>query len=168
MCSGEPFFRVVGIHHGLQFCVVQIQVCFLDLNVVCQDGVLSTCLYRKPTATNNLLEYRSFHPPHTKRGIPVSQFLRARRNCTLDGDFRKEAQDLTLRFKRRAYPNKCISQAYQRARLQSQASLLEPTKKLPDKTVRFITGYNTHWSQVVLKTHSDLSLALKWSEDIEK
>ncbi|CAJ0929934.1 unnamed protein product [Ranitomeya imitator] len=122
-------------------------VCFLDLNIVCQEGVISTCLYRKPTATNTVLEYHSFHPPHTKRGVPVGQFLRTRRNCTQDGDFRKEAQDLTLRLKRRAYPNKCISQAYQRARLQSQASVLKPIKRSPDKSVQFITGYNTHWSQ---------------------
>ncbi|XP_069589847.1 uncharacterized protein [Ranitomeya imitator] len=144
---GKPFFRVVGIHHCLQLCLVQIQVCLLDLNVRCQDGLLSTGLYRKPTATNNVLEYNSFHPLHTKRGVPVSQFLRTRRNCTSNSDFRKEARDLTARIKRRAYPNKCISQAYQRASLQSQASLLKSTQKPSDKSVRFITGFNTHLSQ---------------------
>ncbi|CAJ0943345.1 unnamed protein product [Ranitomeya imitator] len=124
------------------------QVNFLDLNVACQDGVLSTGLYRKPTATNNLLEFRSFHPSHTKKGIPVGQFLRTRRNCTRDEDFYREAQDLTKRFKKRTYPNKYISQAYQRAKGQSQVALLQPREKILDKSVRFITGFNTHWSQV--------------------
>ncbi|CAJ0942365.1 unnamed protein product [Ranitomeya imitator] len=123
-------------------------VSFLDLNMMCQDGTLSTCLYRKPTATNNLLEFRSFHPFHTKKGIPVGQFLRTRRNCTRDEDFYREAQDLTERFKKRTYPNKHISHAYQRAKRQSQVSLLEPRKKPPDKTVRFITGFTTHWSKM--------------------
>ncbi|CAJ0937732.1 unnamed protein product [Ranitomeya imitator] len=130
-------------------------VIFLDLNVVCQDGVLSTCLYRKPTATNNLLEFRSFHPSHTKKGIPVGQFLRTRRNCTRDEDFYREAHDLTQRFKKRTYPNKYISQAYQRAKGQSQVALLQPREKTSDRSVRFITGFNTHWSQVrhILQRH---------------
>ncbi|CAJ0941359.1 unnamed protein product [Ranitomeya imitator] len=130
-------------------------VSFLDLNIMCRNGNLTTCLYRKPTATNNLLEFRSFHPFHTKKGIPIGQFLRSRRNCTLDDDFQKEAQDLTRRFKRRTYPKKCVSQAYQRARGQSQVSLLESKKKPPDKFVHFITGYNTHWSKVrdILQKH---------------
>ncbi|XP_069600617.1 uncharacterized protein [Ranitomeya imitator] len=120
---------------------------FLDLEVKCQNGKLSTCLYRKPTAVNSLLEYRSFHPKHTRDGIPRGQFLRARRNCTDDEDFRREAHDLTERFRRRNYPKKCISRAYQRAKIQTQDTLLVPTKKETDKFVRFITGYHTQWNQ---------------------
>ncbi|XP_069584088.1 uncharacterized protein [Ranitomeya imitator] len=128
---------------------------FLDLEVKCQNGKLSTCLYRKPTAVNSLLEYRSFHPKHTRDGIPRGQFLRARRNCTDDEDFRREAHDLTERFRRRNYPKKCISRAYQRAKIQTQDTLLVPTKKETDKFVRFITGYHTQWNQVrdILNNH---------------
>ncbi|CAJ0955119.1 unnamed protein product [Ranitomeya imitator] len=129
----------------MKFSSVAVQ--FLDLEVKCQNGKLSTCLYRKPTAVNSLLEYRSFHPKHTRDGIPRGQFLRARRNCTDDEDFRREAHDLTERFRRRNYPKKCISRAYQRAKIQTQDTLLVPTKKETDKFVRFITGYHTQWNQ---------------------
>ncbi|XP_077134800.1 uncharacterized protein LOC143788791 [Ranitomeya variabilis] len=142
----------------LTFSCSSSSVSFLDLNIMCRNGNLTTCLYRKPTATNSLLEFRSFHPSHTKKGIPIGQFLRSRRNCTLDVDFKKEAQDLTRRFQKRTYPKKYISQAYQRARSQSQISLLEPRTKPSDKFVRFITGYNTHWSKVreILQKHWDI------------
>ncbi|XP_069625308.1 uncharacterized protein [Ranitomeya imitator] len=142
-----------------QVLTITVHVNFLDLNVACQDGVLSTCLYWKPTATNNLLEFRSFHPSHTKKGIPVGQFLRTRRNCTRDEDFYREAHDLTKRFKKKTYPNKYISQAYQRAKGQSQVALLQPRDKILDKSVHFITGFNTHWSQMSLPDdHRDCPL----------
>ncbi|CAJ0955141.1 unnamed protein product [Ranitomeya imitator] len=78
-----------------------MSVTFLDLQVMATDGVLTTKLFRKPTATNSLLDYRSFHPVHTKNGVPVGQFLRIRRNCTSDLDFHQEARILTNRFKQR-------------------------------------------------------------------
>ncbi|XP_069609367.1 uncharacterized protein [Ranitomeya imitator] len=143
-------FNIILTH---QFSSVAVQ--FVDLEVKCQNGKLSTCLYRKPTAVNSLLEYRSFHPKHTRDGIPRGQFLRARRNCTDDEDFRREAHDLTERFRRRNYPKKCISRAYQRAKIQTQDTLLVPTRKETDKFVRFITGYHTQWNQVrdILNNH---------------
>ncbi|CAJ0947519.1 unnamed protein product [Ranitomeya imitator] len=62
---------------------------FLDLCIKIDGNRLVTDLYRKPTATNNLLEFQSFHPLHTRRGIPVGQFLRTHRNCTADEDFQQ-------------------------------------------------------------------------------
>ncbi|XP_077149389.1 uncharacterized protein LOC143812038 [Ranitomeya variabilis] len=43
---------------------------FLDIKLIVKDNRVSSCLYRKPTATNNLLHYSSFHPAHLKNGIP--------------------------------------------------------------------------------------------------
>ncbi|XP_077106645.1 uncharacterized protein LOC143764671 [Ranitomeya variabilis] len=89
-----------------------------------------TKLYRKPTATNSLLDFRSFHPLHTRMGVPTGQFLRARRNCTNDLDFQMEARELTCRFKDRHYPQRSISRAYQRARTHTQDSLLAPRTRI--------------------------------------
>ncbi|CAJ0965325.1 unnamed protein product, partial [Ranitomeya imitator] len=132
-----------------------VAVNFLDLEVRCRDGLLSTCLYRKPTAVTGFLDYRSFHPKHTRDGVPTGQFLRARRNCTQDSDFKREAKDLSVKFKTRYYPKKCISRAYQRASGQSQDSLLVANRRIPDKYVRFITGYHTHWPEMsrILNDH---------------
>lgn len=57
---------------------------FLDLTLMKQGNRISTSLYRKPTATNSVLHYDSFHPDHLKKGIPYGQFLKLKRNCTND------------------------------------------------------------------------------------
>ncbi|XP_077105060.1 uncharacterized protein LOC143759233 isoform X2 [Ranitomeya variabilis] len=43
---------------------------FLDIKLTIKENRVSSCLYRKKTATNNLLHYSSFHPTHLKNGIP--------------------------------------------------------------------------------------------------
>ncbi|XP_073435313.1 uncharacterized protein [Dendrobates tinctorius] len=123
-------------------------VTFLDLLVSNENGGIATRLFRKPTATNSLLDYTSFHPVHTRNGIPVGQFLRTWRNCTSDEVFREEASCLTKRFKKRNYPKGSISRAYQRANGCTQDSLLTTRIKARESGPRFITQYNSQWSQV--------------------
>ncbi|XP_071983969.1 uncharacterized protein [Engystomops pustulosus] len=99
---------------------------FLDLKIGKNGTRLVTSLFRKPTATNNLLSFASFHPKHLRTSIPVGQFLRVRRNCCDDMDFRTQAKDLTERFQARGYPKKVISKAFIRARDSDRKTLLEP------------------------------------------
>ncbi|XP_073430158.1 uncharacterized protein [Dendrobates tinctorius] len=121
---------------------------FLDLTVSNINGGISTRLFRKPTATNSLLDYTSFHPAHTRNGVPIGQFLRVRRNCTSEVVFREEAAQLTKRFRKRNYPRGSISRAYQRANGTTQDSLLATRDKIRSVMPRFITQYNSQWSQV--------------------
>ncbi|CAJ0964297.1 unnamed protein product [Ranitomeya imitator] len=123
-------------------------VTYLDLRIMAEDRRLATDLFRKSTATNALLEYSSFHPTHTKVGVPISQFLRVRCNCTHDVDFLSQAQELTNRFRQRGYPKRVISSAFQRARREHQASLLTSRPRNTDKANRFVTDYNNSWHQV--------------------
>lgn len=88
---------------------------FLDLSLCLQDNRIITHLHRKKTATNSLLHYSSHHPKHLKRGIPVGQFLRVRRNCSDFGDFPSNSKDLTRRFADRGYPKRIISEAFHQA-----------------------------------------------------
>ncbi|XP_069584215.1 uncharacterized protein [Ranitomeya imitator] len=121
---------------------------FLDLRIFVQGNKLVTDLFRKPTATNALLEFNSFHPWHTKVGVPTGQFLRIRRNCTRDQDFLMQARDLTDRFRQRSYPKRVVATAFQRARQHDQASLLIPVGRSRESQTRFITDYNDSWGQV--------------------
>ncbi|CAJ0939008.1 unnamed protein product [Ranitomeya imitator] len=121
---------------------------FLDLRILTEGNRLVTDLFCKPTATNSLLQYQSFHPQHTRMGIPTGQFLRVRRNCTTDECFRQQSSDLTVRFQQRGYPRRVISKAFQRAQTLNQASLLTPCPRPQDSTVRFITEYSTNRNQV--------------------
>ncbi|XP_069615962.1 uncharacterized protein [Ranitomeya imitator] len=90
----------------------QREVEFLDLKLYPKDGCVYTTLYRKPTATNSLLQFSSFHPQHLRKGIPKGQFYRIKRNCSTQEDFRMHSQDLTHRFKDRGYPKKVVTKTY--------------------------------------------------------
>ncbi|XP_069612061.1 uncharacterized protein [Ranitomeya imitator] len=120
-------------------------VTFLDLQDILENGSIVTKLFRKPTATNSLLDYRSFHPVHTRMGVPTGQFLRVRRNCTDDSDFQREARELTTRFKNRHYPRGSISRAYQRASAHTQDSLLEPRTRVLYRTYLGGSTWNLLW-----------------------
>ncbi|XP_069601617.1 uncharacterized protein [Ranitomeya imitator] len=98
---------------------------FLDIRLSLERSSIICTLYRKPTSTNSLLHYSSFHPQHLKNGIPKGQFLRLKRNCSKEAEFVQQSRDLSERFKRRGYPQKSISKAYQYARQQDRKSLFK-------------------------------------------
>ncbi|XP_077155831.1 uncharacterized protein LOC143818390 [Ranitomeya variabilis] len=99
------------------------EITFLDLKIFPYENRLATNLFRKPTATNALLEFSSFHPWHTK------------------------ARDLSDRFHQRGYPKRVISTAYQRARSHDQRSLLSSRRQCQETQTRFITDFNSSWKQ---------------------
>lgn len=75
---------------------------FISKNTV---GTLDTTIYRKPTATNSLLHWKSSHPTPLKKGIPCGQCLRLRRNCSTKAKFCKQSTELQIRFRNKAYPD---------------------------------------------------------------
>ncbi|CAJ0945431.1 unnamed protein product, partial [Ranitomeya imitator] len=147
---------------------------FLDLAISrLPDGTLATDVFRKSTATNALLHFSSSHPPKLKSSIPIGQFLRARRICSDDDTFSRQAGELTRRFRNRGYRHADIQRGYSRALHSDRSSLLAgPTSRPPAKTdsvPRFITQFNSNWSEIseifkrhwpVLLTDKDLSRQL--------
>ncbi|XP_069609107.1 uncharacterized protein [Ranitomeya imitator] len=119
----------------LTSCISYTSVEFLDLKISLVGSNVVTTLFRKPTATNSLLRYSSFHPRHLKNGIPTGQFLRLKRNCSLTSDFHHEAKTLTDRFRRRGYPKKIISSAFQRARISPRPDLLQRRTYYAEKSL---------------------------------
>ncbi|XP_044129318.1 uncharacterized protein LOC122922697 isoform X2 [Bufo gargarizans] len=146
--------------------ISELKVDFLDLQIKVNDGRLVTSLFRKHTATNNILHFSSFHPKHLKMGIPGGQFLRLRRNCTEMHDFKMASEDLSMRLHERGYPKKVISRAFENAKGSIREDLFIPRPKPRDGKVRLITKYNNQWSDLykILNTHwfllqSDTKLA---------
>jgi hypothetical protein len=90
------------------------------------DESLIVELYTKPTDTHNYLLFTSSHPAHTKRGGPYGQFLRIRRNCTLDVDYDKHSQYIKEHYLKRGYPLKIVEKSRLKARAQNRAKLLNP------------------------------------------
>ncbi|XP_044160571.1 uncharacterized protein LOC122945473 isoform X2 [Bufo gargarizans] len=140
----------LNIH--LTYTISDDTVDFLDLRLCKEHERITTSLFRKSTATNNLLHYQSFHPTHMKRGIPKGQFLRLRCNCT---DFRTASADLTARFQKRGYPRKLISHSYEEAKNTDRMELFTPKPKTRDGKVHLITRYNNQWSALykILENH---------------
>ncbi|XP_069616227.1 uncharacterized protein [Ranitomeya imitator] len=90
----------------------QTDIEFLDLRLSVSGTKIITSLYRKPTATNSLLHFTSFHPYHLKRGILKGQFYRVKRNCSRTEDFVEQSRKLTRRFHERGYPRKVVIKAF--------------------------------------------------------
>lgn len=79
------------------------EISFLYLTIRLEEGKLVTKTFLKKTAAKTLLYVGSHHPKSLIYGIPVGQFLRIRRNCSKDDDYRHEVDDLYKRFTERGY-----------------------------------------------------------------
>ena len=105
-------------HHSIKFTaeISAERLPFLDTMVILGgEGDIFTDLYTKPTDANNFLHFDSAHPTHCKKGIPYGQFLRLRRICDKDEDFRKHALNKAAHFRERGYPLDLIAEACIRA-----------------------------------------------------
>lgn len=126
---------------------------FLDLTITLTgDGSVHTGVYRKETATNSFLHWDSSHPLPLKRGIPVGQYLRARRNCSDDIGFKSECDKLYRKFIQRGYPKKTLHRAFARASSTPRETLLSKTittKKPTDDKIRCIGTFDTNNIEVI-------------------
>lgn len=78
--------------------------CSLDLEIsIDSEGRLYSTLYCKPLSGNTILHARSAHPKPLWDSISYNQYLRIKRNCTLEADFQKASRDLYHRLKNRGY-----------------------------------------------------------------
>ncbi|OCT96688.1 hypothetical protein XELAEV_18008899mg [Xenopus laevis] len=98
---------------------------FLDIELrKDQQGFLTTTLFRKQTASNSFLHAKSMHPPRCIEGIPKGQYLRLRRICSSEEEYKREAYKLYQRFKTRGYKTRCLRRAYQGALATNREDLL--------------------------------------------
>ena len=88
---------------------------FLDINVSLSHGNLQTSVHYKPTDAHTYLHYESFHNPSVKNNIPYSQFLRLRRLCSDEDDFRTKSNQMTHFFLARHYPQSLVHKAHHKA-----------------------------------------------------
>ncbi|CAJ0951533.1 unnamed protein product, partial [Ranitomeya imitator] len=156
---------------GLKFTydIQEFQLPFLDVLISkSQDGEhLESTIYRKPTATNSLLRWDSNHPYSLKKGIPKGQYLRLRRNCSNQRDFKVMADDLRQRFLARGYPDRILREAFRYANQQERGNLLIPKREEtePSGTTRIICTYDNGAASVknIIRKHWDI---LRMDEDL--
>ncbi|CAJ0944661.1 unnamed protein product [Ranitomeya imitator] len=113
--SLQEFFQFLnGAWPGIKFTISHDlhRINFLDTMVIKDPtGVLTTDLFSKPTDRNSLLHYRSFHPPATKRSIPISQFQRVKRIVPDKNLCDDRLQKMTTKFLERGYPPTVLAQS---------------------------------------------------------
>lgn len=128
----------------------QEKINFLDLQIHADsDGTLHSSLYRKPSAGNTILQASSAHPQPFLDSIPYSQFLRLRRNCTLDADFHLAVNDLSLRLHQRGYSRSLLNKAFNKVAKLNRKDLIH--SKRPSKSnqsVRIITRFSKQHTQM--------------------
>ncbi|XP_056386916.1 uncharacterized protein LOC130282580 [Hyla sarda] len=127
---------------------------FLDIKIDVDEQVfITTDLFRKQTAANMVLHATSAHPRHLINNIPAGQYIRARRICSNDVNFEKQAKDLQVRFQEWGYSGQCLKRAYKRAKMSSRDVLLQGKKKNiahPDNEnmIRLIVDHHSRTSEV--------------------
>ena len=85
---------------------------FLDVNVVVDNGNITTDLYTKATDKHQYLLH-SCHPWHTKRAIPFSLALRLRHICFSDEtSFKQRSNELKSYLNKRGYTLSFLNQEF--------------------------------------------------------
>ena len=120
--------HINSVHSTIKFTadISENQVSFLDTSVIITEdnGNVKTDLFTKKTDTFNFLHYDSCHPRHSTNSIPYSQFLRIRRICTEEDDFKRHCLQRASHFLRRGYPKELLVKAFAKAQDQDRMSLL--------------------------------------------
>ena len=121
-------------------------VSFLDISISLKNGYLSTDLFTKPTDSHAYLLYNSCHPSHVKRNLPFSQFLRLRRICSEDTQFKRRCDELENHLKSRGYSKKVIKTGRKKAESKSRAETLAYQNKVftfpKNKRVPIVVTHN--------------------------
>ncbi|CAJ0950195.1 unnamed protein product [Ranitomeya imitator] len=117
---------------------------FLDVRIHRgEDDLLQSDLHRKETSVNTLLHSTSAHPRHLKNSIPYGQFLRAKRICSQETAYQKQAEDISNRFLDQGYSSRIVRRCKGRASQIDRTSLLKTKKESQTSNqVRFIATYS--------------------------
>lgn len=133
------------------------QIKFLDIYIHKDtNGILTSSLYRKPTAGNGILHATSFHPNNLVRSIPFGQYLHVRCNCSDKVTFKKEANELRSRLLAQGYSKIFLKKAFRKATSKTRQKLLYGMKDQNNNSnqIRIITSFSNqqeHFRNIVHK-----------------
>lgn len=111
----------------------------------------------KETDRNGFICTNSCRHPAWLRSVPVSQFLRLRRNCTRSEDCVREASALKSHFLEKGYNEAEFEQAIDRATKKNREELLVPREARPNDGYKhaFFTTFSTQQYAIknILRKH---------------
>ena len=118
------------------------QVNFLDVNVMLNNGVISTDLFCKPTDKHQYLFHTSCHPNSCKRGIPFGQALRIRHICSTDELFEKWAREFCEYLIKRGYNPEFVSKEIDWARRVPREDTLRDKQPVTNQRIPFVATFH--------------------------
>ena len=139
-----------SVHETIKFTIEKSRtsVSFLDTQVHLDNNIYTT-LYVNPTDRNNYLPFDSAHPYHCKKGLPYGQFLRIRRICSNEDNYRHHCVENAALLRQKGYPQSLSDEAYVKVRDRAQDELLKPADGLasqPHKKTHMTTTYNPSYN----------------------
>ena len=149
----EDFATFVNnFHPSLKFtwAISDDKLLFLDLYLTPSSNRLITTIHYKETDSHSYLNYSSSHPVRCKNSIPYSQFLRLRRICSEEEDFRTSSEEMTSFFIRRGYPPAVVNQALQRVKSTPRESTINSNTapSTEEQAVPLVLTYHPRNTQV--------------------
>ena len=138
---------VNDFHPAFQYTfeVSEESVNFLDINLSITSNEIRTSVFYKETDSHSYLKYGSYHPRSCKDAIPFSQFLRLKRLCSDEKDFRCKEKEMGNFFLARDYPLDIIEKAKAKVHNIPRSKALA-SKKDSQEITRLILSltYNSH------------------------
>jgi len=149
-------------HPAIDFTYVvsESKVTFLDVEVHSNNNQIETTIHYKQTDSHSYLDYSSNHPTACKNGIPFGQFLRLRRICSNEADFRDKSREMTNFFLERGYSKAIVSRANIKCSAITRADALKSAKKLKVSKIPLVLTYdkvNQQIASIVQKQFKSLS-----------
>ena len=153
-CHREEFFHHINsIEDSIQFTAEDTQadgtLPFLDVLVIPQhDGSLSTAVYRKPTHTNQYLQWDSHHDISAKYSVISTLFHRAKEVCSTKQHLEEEQDHIKQSLTACKYPKWALNRVEKKKRVHKQPRNKNkglrgnnnPTKRRTYVTVPYIKG----------------------------
>ena len=111
-------------HKSIKFTVEHASetIPFLDVEIKLNHSGIDTWIWKKPTHTNLLLNFNAFCPLKWKSGLILCLLNRAKRICSNNTLFQKEAENMKAMFKANGYPSKFFDKLLQQFQSQNNSN----------------------------------------------
>ena len=135
----EFFHHINSLEESIQFTAEDTQAYgslpFLDVLVTPQsDGTLATSVYRKPTHTNQYLQWDSHNSISAKYSVISSLFHRAKEVCSTKQQLKEEHDQIQQALTLCRYPNWALNRVAKKTKVLRQSS--NQGKKQKDKNIK--------------------------------
>lgn len=170
--------KTLNDHHpsiNLTLTASRSTVDFLDITIFKGPNFstthkLDTKVYFKPTDTQALLHFESFHPKHTFSGIIKSQLTRYHRICSREEDWNHATKKLFRALRGRGYTRNFLNQTLKKWSEDQRQKNHSTETETPGRIVPIVSVYSTFAqkvNQLLKKNLDEMSPQLTFTQDLK-